>query len=404
MLNLKNLQIVDYNYELPNDKIAIYPLSDRDTSKLLIYNRGHLIENSFRHINEYIASNSLLIFNNSKVIPARILFEQPSKNIIEIFILEPVSCDGGIQFEMQRTNSIECICLIGGARKWKEDYLIRKIDNIPFNIKASIISRNNENFNIKFEWFPSHFTFSEVLEMVGEIPLPPYLNRKAEILDKERYQTIYAKEGGSVAAPTAGLHFTDYVIKKLNEKDIDTEYITLHVGAGTFRPVKSETIGEHQMHTEIIDISVHTIEKLLNHDSIIAVGTTSLRAIESLYWMGVKAHLNPQITEAELEIKQWEIYEILNKQISKSMALLSLKNWMLLHKIDHLVTRTQILIVPGYTIKLCTGLVTNFHQPKSTLLLLIAALIKDDWKKVYNYALENNFRFLSYGDSSLIIW
>lgn len=406
MLHPRELQIADFSYPLSDEKIAKHPLSVRDQSKLLIYQQGNILETTFSKIADHLPENSLLIFNNSKVIQSRITFKKPSGGEIEIFILEPCEEYGDITNAMKTEGSIRCKCLVGGAKKWKQGKInitsLKNIKNILFT--AEIVSRGGEEFIIEFQW-QLGITFSEILEIFGNTPIPPYLHRLSDISDKERYQTIYAKEEGSVAAPTAGLHFTNEVMNTLKNKNIHDAYITLHVGAGTFKPVKSETIAGHDMHAEFMDVDLCLIEELIRHHEVIPVGTTSMRTIESLYWMGVKTYLHPKIKIASLEITQWEIYdELIKCEISKQVALESLCCWMKTTQTDRLILRTQILIAPLYISKIATGIITNFHQPQSTLLLLIAALVGDDWKKIYHYALENNFRFLSYGDCNLIRW
>ena len=402
----KDLLIADFSYELPDEKIAKYPLQERDASKLLLYNNGEISETIFGNIADHLPTNSLLVFNNSKVIQSRLSFTKPSGGVIEIFILEPCLEYGDITTAMKRIGSIRCNCLVGGAKKWKQGKLEKVLlNNVePVILTAQIIEKLNEAFIIEFNWQPE-VDFATALNIFGNTPIPPYLHRSSDETDKERYQTIYAKEDGSVAAPTAGLHFTNDVMQSLQNKNIAHAYVTLHVGAGTFKPVKSATIAGHEMHAEYIIVGASFIEKLLNYKEVIPVGTTSMRTIESLYWMGVKAKLHKGISLADLEIKQWDVYdELMQYNVSKEVALMSLLQKMKEQNITSIKLQTQIMIAPPYESKIATAIITNFHQPQSTLLLLIAALTGTNWKKMYQYALENNFRFLSYGDSSLIKW
>lgn len=402
----KHLQIADFIYSLPIDKIATEPLTQRDGSKLLLYKNGVITESIFNNIASYLPENSLLVFNNSKVIEARLLFKKESGGTIEIFVLEAYKMDVSTAMQMQA--GIECLCLVGGAKKWKSEPLVLTLKNdsdslVPPTLTAHLIEKKGESFLVRFEWLPAVKTFAEVLHLLGQMPIPPYLNRPSNEGDKVRYQTIYAKADGSVAAPTAGLHFTENVMENLHEKGIVAAYATLHVGAGTFKPVKSKTIEGHNMHAEYLDVDAAFIKQLIKFEKVIAVGTTSLRTIESLYWMGVKTYLQPTIKVKELEIKQWEIYDSLMVQtVSKTAALESLIDWIKRNEIQRLIIQTQILIAPDCPIKVANGIITNFHQPQSTLLLLVAALIGDQWKNMYEYALKNDFRFLSYGDSSYI--
>ena len=407
-MNIRTIAISDYTYTLPEDKIAHHPLAERDASKLLIYNNGNIAEDIYRNIDTYLPGSSLLVFNNTKVIEARLLFQKPSGGMIEIFCLEPGDDYADVTTGMLQQGKVKWKCLIGGASKWKSGQVLQKI--IPSGdaniiLEAHYLEKQSDCFIIELQWSPTSLSFAEVLHLAGIIPLPPYIKRNAEISDKERYQTVYAAHDGSVAAPTAGLHFTPAIFKKLAEKNMQHSFVTLHVGAGTFKPVKSETMDGHEMHAEFIDVSKETIEQLLQHiDNTISVGTTSARTLESLYWMGVKTIIDPAIREEQLPLSQWEVYDQLQQHnITAADALKSLLQWMEKKNMQRIFSKTQILIAPGYTFKIIKGLVTNFHQPNSTLLLLVAALIGDDWKKMYDYALENDFRFLSYGDGCLII-
>ena len=400
-----NISIHDYNYSLPEEKIARHPLTERDASKLLIYKEGAINEDVFKHIGQYIPENSLLIFNNTKVIEARILFQKPTGGVIEIFCLEPDNQYPDIASAFIQQAQVRWVCLIGGASKWKRGQQLEKKIKTPtheIDLHAFYIEKEKDSFIIEFRWTPSTMSFAEILHYAGKVPLPPYLKREAEQSDIERYQTIYAQHDGSVAAPTAGLHFTEAIFKKLKEKNISTDFVTLHVGAGTFKPVKNETVREHTMHAEFIDVSKTTIESLLNQENnVIAIGTTTLRTLETLYWLGVKT-MTGTGNESGLQLEQWEAYELTPKNIPAGDALRSLLNWMMKNKMDRLFTKTQLIIVPGYEIRIPNALITNFHQPQSTLLLLVAAVIGTDWTKVYDYALQQSFRFLSYGDGSLL--
>ena len=401
----RNLSIKDFTYDLPAQKIANYPLAERDESRLLIYRKGNITEDIYHHLANHIPPDSLLVFNNTKVIEARLLFQKPTGGVIELFCLEPDEQYPDITTAMRNEGQVLWKCLVGGASKWKKGQRLQKqITNGSKSIvlHAAYKEKGADHFIIQFSWSPADLTFAEILHGAGAIPLPPYIKRPAEASDAQRYQTVYANTDGSVAAPTAGLHFTPYVFDRLKERNIQTAFVTLHVGAGTFKPVKTQTIGDHDMHAESISVSSTTIEQLLNKigDDIIAVGTTSLRTVESLYWLGVKTMVSPSIENPELT--QWEVYDGLPNNIDSRTALQSLLAWMRTNDKEFLVTKTQIIIVPGYQPRLATAIITNFHQPSSTLLLLVAALIGDQWKKVYDYALKNNFRFLSYGDGSLL--
>jgi len=408
----KDISIKDYTYRLPEEKIARYPLPERDASKLLLYKNGVIKEDVFSNITEHLSENALLIFNNTKVIPARLLFQKSSGGIIEIFCLEPHEQYAGITTAMLQKGKVRWQCLVGGASKWKQGQVLEKKITIPGKeiiLHASYIEKRTGNFLIELSWLPADLNFAEVLQSTGAIPLPPYIKRPAEESDVERYQTIYAGHNGSVAAPTAGLHFTSDIFDRLKSKNIQLDFVTLHVGAGTFKPVKTATMQKHEMHAEFIDVIKSTVENILSNLShpIIAVGTTSLRTIESLYWLGVKksTDLSRQSSvqsENSLSLLQWEVYDLAEKNIPVKDALQSLLEWMDKNNLERLAGQTQILIAPGYKPKVVNALVTNFHQPQSTLLLLVAAMIGKDWEKVYDYALQHDFRFLSYGDGSLL--
>jgi S-adenosylmethionine:tRNA ribosyltransferase-isomerase len=402
----KNLLITDFTYTLPDDLVAKYPLAERDESKLLQYKNGSITVDQYKNIDEHLPEDSLLVFNNTRVVEARILFKKPTGGVIEIFCLEPHESTD-ISAAMQLKGKVLWRCLVGGASKWKHGQVLEK--SISTNggeglLQASIADRLADCFVIELKWEPNDLTFAELLHSAGEIPLPPYLHRNAEEADNETYQTVYAKNDGSVAAPTAGLHFTDTIFEKLEKKNIQKAFVTLHVGAGTFKPVKADQVGDHIMHGEYFDVSVSTIQTLVSYleKNIIAVGTTSLRNIESLYWIGVKVTLNPLISVDQLSIDQWYPYETELQDLPAQTSLQNLIQWLEEREMDSIAATTQILIAPGYKLRIAKGIITNFHQPQSTLLLLIAAIVGDDWKRIYDYALNNNFRFLSYGDGSLL--
>ncbi len=402
----KNLSIQNFTYHLPDEKIALHPLQQRDDSKLLIYKNGTIQADVYKNIHEYLPQHSLLIFNNTKVIQARILFTKTTGGIIEIFCLEPYEAINDYASIMGKKEKVKWKCMIGGASKWKEGDLEKQFakGNGQWAIKAKLVEKLADAYVVEFSWAPVELSFAEILEECGNIPLPPYIKRKPEAKDKERYQTIYAQYKGSVAAPTAGLHFTATIFSSLQTKNITTGFVTLHVGAGTFKPVKAAIMQEHEMHAEWIDVTIETIENLIKNlsNNIVAVGTTSLRTMESLYWLGVKVLLHPSLQQ--LQITQWEVYDELSghENITAQEALQALINWLQKNNLDKLFTQTQILIAPGYQFKIAKAIMTNFHQPQSTLLLLVASAVGDDWRKIYDYALENDFRFLSYGDGSLL--
>ena len=423
----KHLSILDFTYDLPASKIASYPLEQRDASRLLVYGEGEIdaaarengagasagavqiSETTYSKLDEVLPTGTLLVHNDTKVVAARLFFTKESGSVIEIFCLEPASIYKDITSAMLAKKQVLWGCLIGGAKKWKEGPLQIKYGN-NHTLTATKHSTLNDSYLIQFEWDNELQSFAEVLEAVGNIPLPPYFNRAVEANDKERYQTVYAAAEGSVAAPTAGLHFTPALFDKLAAKNITKEFVTLHVGAGTFKPVKAARMEEHEMHAEFIDVQKSFIEMLRDNASaktIIAVGTTSLRTLESLYWMGAKIiavnkHANPSIEN--ISVVQWDPYELMpqNELPSTAVALTALCNWMEQNSLSRLIAKTQIIIAPGYRFKIVDGLITNFHQPQSTLLLLVAAITNGNWKPMYHYALENNFRFLSYGDGCLI--
>ena len=405
MSDPKHIRISEYNYPLPDERIAKFPVARRDHSKLLIYNHGEVGEDVFYHLPEYLPEHALMVFNNTKVIQARMHFRKDTGALIEVFLLEPAD-PSDYELMFQTTDRCSWYCLVGNLKKWKEGSLTREsiINHLPCIIKATRGPVHGTSHRIDFEW-TGNFSFAEIIDAMGELPIPPYLNRETQESDKTTYQTVYSKIKGSVAAPTAGLHFTPEVLADLDARGIDREELTLHVGAGTFKPVKSEEIEGHEMHTEFISVRRETIQKLINHKGCaIAVGTTSVRTLESLYYMGLKVMHHPDLTEAQLHVAQWEPYEkVESEEVKSEEALQALAGWMDTHHLEVLHSSTQIIIAPGYDYKIVKMLVTNFHQPQSTLLLLVSAFVKGNWRVIYDYALAHDFRFLSYGDSSLLI-
>lgn len=423
-MDTKHIKISDYNYDLPDERIAKFPIAQRDHSKLLVYKHGEVSDDVFHHLPTYLPQGALMIFNNTKVIQARLHFRKETGALIEVFLMEPAEpTDYELMF--QTTGHCSWLCMIGNLKKWKEGSLkrdfeikgnkltlsatMRRGDALGSEAQKMVAKGGGTNYWVDFDWDNDKVSFAEILEAVGELPIPPYLNRKTEESDKTTYQTVYSKIKGSVAAPTAGLHFTDAVLKDLDAHGIDREEVTLHVGAGTFKPVKSLEIEGHQMHTEYIVVHRRSLEKLIKHECrVIAVGTTSVRTIESLYYMGVHLLKHPEANEEDRHVKQWDPYELsedgnLVDGITPMQAIQAIIDYLDRNGLEALHSSTQIIIAPGYQYKIVKMLVTNFHQPQSTLLLLVSAFLKGDWKKVYDYALSHDFRFLSYGDSSLLI-
>lgn len=400
----KDIRIADYTYHLPEDRIAKYPLVERDQSKLLVYNAGNIREDIYRNISHHITPGSFVVFNDTKVVNARLLFPKDTGSFIEVFCLEPDDRYKDITTGMTQTHEVYWKCLVGKADKWKEKELHLNISSHNISITATIYEKQSDCFVIHLRW-NTDLTFAEILHIAGAVPLPPYIKRKADKNDSETYQTIYSKTEGSVAAPTAGLHFTPQIFEDFRSKNISWDFVTLHVGAGTFRPVKSELIVDHTMHAEWLDVSTEFLHKLIitleQNKNIVAVGTTATRTLESLYWLGVKSHLNPEMDIADLTIHQWDAYE-LKDNIDTLTALNALHTYLDKHHFSRLITKTQLLIAPGYKWRIVKKLITNFHQPDSTLLLLVASFIGDDWRKVYDYALAHDFRFLSYGDGCIL--
>ena len=432
-METKHIRISDYNYPLPDERIAKFPLAQRDHSKLLVYEHGRVGEDVFLNLPQHLPQGALMVFNNTKVIQARLHFHKQTGALIEVFLLEPAR-PADYELMFQTRGRCSCLCMVGNLKKWKEGTLSRQltIGDETLTITATRRQMVGTSHWVDFEWDNPSVSFAEILESVGELPIPPYLNRATQESDKTTYQTVYSKIKGSVAAPTAGLHFTPQVLQALDERGIDREEVTLHVGAGTFKPVKSEEIADHEMHTEYICVHRQTLEKLLRHQCrAIAVGTTSVRTLESLYYMGLKVLRNPAVSEQELHVSQWEPYlseelrveseelRVESEELrvkseefatatpsatpSAEEAIRALLNWLDSNGLSALHSSTQIIIAPGYEYKIVRMLVTNFHQPQSTLLLLVSAFVKGDWRTIYDYALSHDFRFLSYGDSSLLI-
>ena len=403
-MDIKHIRIKDFDYPLPDDRIAKFPLPERDHSKLLVYRQGCVSEDHFYHLPAYLPAGALVVCNNTKVIQARLHFRKETGALIEIFLLEPFA-PADYEQMFQRRGHCEWLCLVGNLKKWKEGTLRLAVTmgGIQVVLTATRLETHATSHRVAFDWDNPQVSWAELLEAVGELPIPPYLNRATEESDKETYQTVYSKIKGSVAAPTAGLHFTDRVLADLDAHGLEREELTLHVGAGTFQPVKSEEIEGHTMHTEFISVGRRTLERLIAHDGeAIAVGTTSVRTLESLYYMGAKLIARPDLSEEQLHVTQWEPYET-HPEVTTVEALRALLDYLDRHDLPALHSSTQIIIVPGYQFHVVKMLVTNFHQPQSTLLLLVSAFVKGDWRKIYDYALAHDFRFLSYGDSSLII-
>ena len=404
MKDTKHIKISEFNYPLPDERIAKFPLSTRDESKLLVYRHGEVSEDRFTSLPDYLEPGEMMVFNNTKVIQARLHFRKETSALIEVFCLEPIA-PNDYALSFQQTQKCSWLCMVGNLKKWKEGQLKHTIEIKGKEITLTAIRgecRGTSHW-IDFEWNDDTLTFADVLEAVGELPIPPYLNRDTQESDKQTYQTVYSKIKGSVAAPTAGLHFTERVLKSLDEKGIDREELTLHVGAGTFKPVKSEEIEGHEMHTEYISVNRRTIEKLIAHEGkTTAVGTTSVRTLESLYYIGLLISINPEANQEELHVKQWMPYEP-HPALTPVESLQYILDYLNRHGMEALHTSTQIIIAPGYEYKIVKKIVTNFHQPQSTLLLLVSAFVKGNWKKIYDYALSHDFRFLSYGDSSILI-
>lgn len=401
----RQIRIEDYNYSLPDERIAKFPLPRRDESKLLLYRNGEIGESIFKHLTDYLPAGSLMVFNNTRVIQARLLFKKETGARIEIFCLEPASPRDYAQI-FQQTRQCSWTCLVGNLKKWKSGILNRTvlIGDTLVTLEAEKKETHGDSHLVEFRWDHPSYTFADLLDAAGVLPIPPYLHRETEKSDLNTYQTVYSKIKGSVAAPTAGLHFTPEVLADIDRCGIGREEVTLHVGAGTFKPVKSETIEGHEMHTEFISVHRRCIERIReNLGRIIAVGTTSVRTLESLYYIGVRLAARPDATSEELVVDQWMPYEAENNRLTAAQALQNVLDYLDRRGSDQLVTATQIIIAPGYTFKVVRGIITNFHQPQSTLLLLISAFVGGNWQPIYDYALAHDFRFLSYGDSSLLL-
>lgn len=398
----KVIDLKEYNYELPEDRIAQFPLPDRSSSKLLVYDKGRITESKFSHITDYIPESAFLIFNNTKVINARMFFRKATGAKIEIFCLEPFAM--GVEKAFALRDECEWNCIAGNASKWRDEVLEKEfaIDGKVHKISAEKTGAGKDNLIIKFKWDGEH-SFSEVMNATGSTPLPPYIKRKAEESDGEKYQTVFAEVEGSVAAPTAGLHFTDEILSQLKKRNIDFDFLTLNVGAGTFKPMKTENVYEHRMHKESFSVTKRFILNLLSNEgkTRAAVGTTSVRTVESLYWLGI---LPDKISKDNFELEQWEIYDNMKNELpGMRTALENLIEYIEKNNLNTIEGTTSLMIVPGYDFKITDMIITNFHLPSSTLLLLVSAYLGEDWKRVYEYALKNEFRFLSYGDSSILI-
>ena len=400
-MNLETIYIDDYNYSLPDERIAKYPLPQRDASKLLVYKNGAISESVFSKLSAFMPQNALMLYNNTRVIQARLEFFKSTGARIEVFCLEPIAPR---DYAMALASSNTCVwkCMVGNLKKWKEGSLTKKlhVGQLCFDLHAELLETDANTHNVRFSWDNADVCFADILENAGELPIPPYLHRQTEESDMVNYQTVYSRIKGSVAAPTAGLHFTDAVFESLKLKKTQFAELTLHVGAGTFQPVKTNDVAEHTMHNELISVSKQTIQQLLDKNGpVVAVGTTTVRTLESLYYIGVK--LGQQPTADALKVNQWEAYENLTT-ITTQQALQNIVDYLTVNKQDMLHADTQILIRPGFQFRLVDAMITNFHQPKSTLLLLVSAFVGPDWRKIYDFASSNDFRFLSYGDSSIL--
>lgn len=399
----RRLSIADFTYELPAERIAIHPLADRDASKLLLYRNNRISDHVFRELPELVKPGSLLVFNSTRVVRARILMHRATGGLVEIFCTDASDPSKDFTRVLQETGSVEILAYVGNVRRWKEDEVLT-MELANGELHAKKIAPVADQWKVQLNWTPSSFSFAAILEEIGNIPLPPYMHREEENEDAQRYQTIFANEPGSVAAPTASLHFTDAVMQKLKANSINTAFATLHVGAGTFKPVKSETMAGHDMHREKITVSRETLKTIIAHlnTDIIAAGTTALRTIESIYWFGRQLVLEPGQYRSSLFVGQWEPYEN-GPDVPVPVALKTIDDWMQEYNLTEFSGYTQIMIAPGYRFRIVKGLITNFHQPQSTLLLLVAAFAGDDYRRIYDHALTNGYRFLSYGDGSLLL-
>lgn len=398
------IKMEDYHYHLPEEKIAFFPTSERASSKLLVYKNGQISDHYFSEISEILPSDSFLIFNNTKVIPARLVFYKESGTRIEIFCLEPLDDMGEHQKAMSRQKTAHWKCIVGNLKRWKTPVKMTIVaEKEDIVLSAFLESREDEKVNVRFEWTPENYDFSTVLHYAGKIPLPPYIKRDNIESDTERYQTVYAQNNGSVAAPTAGLHFTPEVMQSLQNKNILQDFITLHVGAGTFKPVTSATANEHSMHHESFVVRKQLLENILTNSkrTLFAVGTTSARSLESIYWLALKNFRNK--TQNDFTLEQWDAYQLNSHDFSLENALNFWLESKMFETQDHFLANTSLMMIPGYKHRVVNGLITNFHQPGSTLLLLLASFVGNNWKSVYEHALNNDYRFLSYGDSSIIV-
>jgi len=403
-MDTRHIQIKDFSYELPDDRIAKFPAAPRDSSRLLIYDKGAIAEDRFSNIARHLPQGTLMIYNNTRVIQARMRFRKDTGALIEVFLLEPAE-PADYELMFQSTGRCSWLCMVGNLKKWKGAPLMRRLSVGEREVTLTAACRHEQGTShwIDFTWDDDGTTFADLLEQAGELPIPPYLNRNTEESDKTAYQTVYSKIKGSVAAPTAGLHFTDETLRSIDARGIERDEVTLHVGAGTFKPVKSAEISGHEMHTEHISVSRATIERIIRHGiNVTAVGTTSVRTLESLYYMGAKLAQDPTLGEERLHVSQWEPYDT-RPTLPPADALRNIISWLDRNGVSVLHSSTQIIIAPGYEYKIVKRLITNFHQPQSTLLLLVSAFLHGDWRKVYDYALSHGFRFLSYGDSSLLM-
>lgn len=404
-MNIKDIQIKDFNYPLPDERIAKHPLTQREQCKLLVYQNGDIQDLHFYDVPRLLPQQSMLVYNNTRVINARLRFQKPNAGaIIEIFCLEPIAPRDYAQV-FQTTNQCSWLCFVGNSKRWKAGSLTQvvNVNGCEVELAATRGEQKGNAFEIIFSWNNDNITFASLLEAIGEIPIPPYLNRNTEESDSADYQTVYSHIEGSVAAPTAGLHFTDEVLAECDRQGISRRELTLHVGAGTFQPVKSESIGEHDMHTEFISVEKSLLVDLIKaNGNVIAVGTTSVRTLESLYYIGITLLNNPDANEEELRVKQWAPYQQ-DYTISTADALQAIIDHLDRNGIDRYIGSTQIMIAPSFKFRVIRGMITNFHQPQSTLLLLVSAFVDGNWKAIYDYALSHNYRFLSYGDSSLLL-
>jgi len=404
MISPRDLRIEDFTYDLPEERIATFPLKKRDDAKLLVYKNGQPGADNFSSLHQHLPEGTQLVINDTRVVNARLIFKKETGGKVEVFCRNPDPSEGDVSTAFEKRGRVRWEALVGGAKKWKSGPLVLKGETSEgaLEMRAEKVENLDGRFVLDFSWAPVSLSFAEVLAKLGNLPLPPYLKREAEKADLERYQTVFANREGSVAAPTASLHFTPEVFEKLNQKNIQRQVFTLHVGAGTFKPVSAEKMADHEMHYEHFEVTRSFLESLQRNlnSPIVTVGTTSLRTLESLYWLATKIKLG-KVSSSELVVNQWDPYE-LRTELSIEECLEILVNYCKEHKLDVLLGKTQLLIAPGYPFKFADGLITNFHQPNSTLLLLVAAFVGEDWKTIYDFALEKEFRFLSYGDGSLL--